>query len=95
MANQFILDDQIITYMIFDDGYDIYLDGSPFITQREPYIPKRNMSYEENAVSQIEELIESYNNSQKNRIIEESKENDIDAMLVDHEYRLTLVELDV
>lgn len=46
------------TYEIFDDGYDIYLNGNPHISQREPYahVYKHDGTYEENALLQIESL---------------------------------------
>ena len=31
-----------VTYTVQNDGYDIFLDGILWITQREPYIPYRN-----------------------------------------------------
>lgn len=47
------------TYEIFEDGYDIYKYGKPYITQREPvtnlFVPAGN--YEDNAKAQIEELL--------------------------------------
>lgn len=47
-----------ISYEIFDDGYDIYLNGATWISQRAPYdkmfVP--NGTYEENAKAQIDEL---------------------------------------
>ena len=78
----------VLTYQVFDDGYDIFRDGNLWLTQREPYIPNRNKSYEENAIAQIEELISSYDYSF-------SFEEDINSMLVEHEYRITLIELGV
>lgn len=44
------------TYKITDTGYEIYSDGELLITQYEPYIPHPELSYEENAKKQIEEL---------------------------------------
>lgn len=46
------------SYEIFDDGYDIYLDGQPHITQREPYahVYAPEGTYEENALLQLESL---------------------------------------
>ena len=42
-----------IFYEIFDDGFDIYFGETtkhPSWRQREPYIPYRGLSYEENAI---------------------------------------------
>jgi hypothetical protein len=52
------MDEENITYEIFEDGYDIYLNGEPWISQRAPYdkmfLP--DGTYEENAKAQIEGL---------------------------------------
>lgn len=77
-----------VTYAIFKDGYDIYLNGSLWFTQREPYIPDKTKTYEENAVLQIQELL----NPPEDDII---PMDDVYTMLVDYEYRLTLIELGV
>ena len=45
-----------LTYKIKENGYEIYKDGVLWISQYEPYIPNPNLSYEENAIKQIEEL---------------------------------------
>ena len=52
-----------LTFKVFEDGYDIYREGDPlyedghaWISQREPNIPDKSLSYEENAKKQIEEL---------------------------------------
>lgn len=45
-----------LTYKVVENGYEIYKDGVLWITQYEPYIPNKNLSYEENAKAQIEEL---------------------------------------
>ena len=45
-----------LTYKIKENGYEIYKDGVLWITQYEPCIPNPNLSYEENAIEQIEEL---------------------------------------
>lgn len=52
-------------YEIDGNGYHIYdEDDSLFhIHQYEPYIPNKNMSYEENAQSQIKEIISSFEQS--------------------------------
>jgi hypothetical protein len=49
------------TYEIFEDGYDIFKYGKPYITQREPlanlFVPAGN--YEDNAKAQIKEIEDS------------------------------------
>lgn len=46
-----------LSYEVTEDGYFIYLNGNKWIHQYEPYIPDHNISYEENAVAQIKELV--------------------------------------
>ena len=53
----YTLGDKTITYTIADDGYDIYLDGKIWITQHVPYIPYKELSYEEGCKKQIENII--------------------------------------
>ena len=48
-----------------EDGYKIYLDGVAWIHQYEPYIPDKNLSYEENAIKQIEEIVAMHENALK------------------------------
>lgn len=47
-------------YVITENGYHIYdrNDSLFHIHQYEPYIPNRNLSYEENAKAHIAELME-------------------------------------
>ena len=49
---------QAISYEIFEDGYEIYLDGVLWIKQRGQYGKPidKELSYEENCLAQIEEL---------------------------------------
>ena len=47
---------QNVTYEIVSDGYNIYLNGALWIKQYEPYIPNRDLTYEENAIAQIEDI---------------------------------------
>ena len=54
-----------ITYNILENGYKIYLDGNPWIKQVEPYIPYRNVSYEESCLMQIEDLCKADEDEQK------------------------------
>ena len=57
------MSDVKLTYKVREDGYDIfregdplYADGRPWISQTEPLIPNKDLSYEENAKLQIEQL---------------------------------------
>lgn len=51
------IDNQKVFYEILSNGYNIYLGNQLWIMQYEPdYIPDRTLSYEENAVKQIDEL---------------------------------------
>lgn len=48
-----------VSYAVVEDGYNIYLgdNETPWIRQYEPnYIPDRSLSYEENAIKQIEDI---------------------------------------
>ena len=49
---------QAIAYEIFDDGYEIYLDGTLWIKQRGEYSKPidKELSYEENCLAQIDEI---------------------------------------
>ena len=49
---------QTISYEIFEDGYEIYLDGTLWIKQRGEYSKPidKELSYEENCLAQIEEI---------------------------------------
>lgn len=46
-----------LTYQIVENGYYILIDGNKYLYQYEPYIPDHNLSYEENAIKQIQEII--------------------------------------
>lgn len=57
------MDEVKLTYKVSENGYDIYRENDPdygmdrpWITQHEPYIPNKELSYEENAKAQIAEL---------------------------------------
>lgn len=69
-----------ITYEIVENGYKINLDGNPWIKQIEPYIPYKNLSYEENCAKQIDELCK----------IEEDEKNKADEVT---ELQLAIAEL--
>ena len=49
---------QSISYEIFDDGYEIYLDGTLWIKQRGEYSKPidKELSFEENCLAQIEAI---------------------------------------
>ena len=51
------LNDRALRYSIEARGYTIYLDETPWIRQIEPYIPNRALSYEQNAIAQIKEIV--------------------------------------
>lgn len=54
-----IFNDKKVGYSIENNGYTIYLDEKPWITQPDPYgklyVP--DGSYEDNALAQIEEIV--------------------------------------
>ena len=51
-------DGQVVSYELFDDGYEIYLDGTLWIKQRGEYSKPidKDKSFEENCLAQIEEI---------------------------------------
>lgn len=51
------LNGRALKYSIETRGYTIYLDETPWIMQVEPYIPNRALSYEQNAIAQIKEIV--------------------------------------
>ena len=55
-TTEFLFDGKQVSYEIREDGYMIYLDNKPWISQYEPYIPDKSKSYEENALIQIEDI---------------------------------------
>lgn len=52
------VDGKPLSYKICDDGYEIYMDGKIWISQRGQYSKPmdKSKSYEENCLLQIEEL---------------------------------------
>ena len=62
-----------VSYEVTENGYKIYLDGQLWIHQYEPYILDKSKSYEENAVAQIEEI---YNGFQQAVNEQEQAENE-------------------
>ena len=61
-----------ITYEILENGYRINLDEKPWIHQYEPYIPNPSISYEENAIAQIEELVAMHENTKNEQMEKEA-----------------------
>lgn len=66
-----------LSYKIVENGYEIYRDNDPnygssrpWITQYEPYIPNKELSYEENAKLQIEELKASIQEVSEESVVE-------------------------
>lgn len=56
IITDYVINEQKVGYEIADDGYDICLNGKPWISQHEPYIPYPNLGYEGSCLKQIEEL---------------------------------------
>ena len=54
------IDGQKLAYEELENGYMIYKGGTAWIHQTEPHIPDKNLSYEENAIKQIEEIVASH-----------------------------------
>ena len=75
-------DKKPIAYEVLENGYMIYLDGRPWVDQREPYSKPMDASksYEENCLLQIED------------ITAEPKEDDIDTMLAELETEVGINE---
>lgn len=59
ITTEFKINDRELAYEVVRNGYLIYLGGKLWIRQLEPYIPNPTMSYEENALAQIEALATS------------------------------------
>ena len=75
------IDNKKISYEVESNGYKIYLDGQQWIHQYEPYIPNPSISYEENAIAQMEELVAMHENAkneqmEKEQLIEQVKLQD-------------------
>lgn len=52
----FKYNDKEVCYEILKDGYVIYLDDAPWISQQEPFIPYPKLGYVESCLKQIEEI---------------------------------------
>ena len=66
------IDNKQISYEVTDNGYKIYLDGQLWIHQYEPYIPNPSISYEENALAQMEELVAMHENAKNEQVEKEA-----------------------
>lgn len=75
------------TYEVTENGYYIYINGKKVIHQYEPYIPNPNLSYEENAKAQIEELKANEDAQKEEKTQMEQMQQDITDI------QLALVEL--
>ena len=79
-----------ISYELFDDGYDIYYNDNPWISQRAPYnrVYKANGTNEENCLLQLATLAEDSSES------EVSDSDKLDALLVNTELLVALNEME-
>ena len=71
IETNYSIDGEQLSYELEEKGYMIYKGGTAWIHQYEPYIPNRELSYEENAIAQIEEIIASHEASQKQPTVDE------------------------
>ena len=81
IEKNYSIENKQISYEVTDNGYKIYLDGQLWIHQYEPYIPNPSISYEENAIAQMEELVAMHENAkndqmEKEQLIEQVKLQD-------------------
>lgn len=67
IKTDYVFDNKEVSYEVFEDGYKIYLDGGDFIHQYEPFIPNPKLTYEENAIAQIEDLIAMQENAENEK----------------------------
>lgn len=84
-----------IYYEIFDDGFDIFFGDSsvPSWSQHEPYIPYRELSYEENAKKMCESLNVNFNNVPSEPSDDSvPKYKDIRSLRADIDYLMLLTE---
>ena len=77
------------TYEITEKGYYILINGEKVIHQYEPFIPNKELSYEENAKAQIEELKEMDKQVPKPEITNEELQEQIT------ELQLAMIEKDM
>jgi hypothetical protein len=65
IETNYSIDGEQLSYEILEDGYMIYKGGTAWIHQYEPHIPNKELSYEENAIAQIEEIVASHEEAKK------------------------------
>jgi len=65
------------SYEITKDGYYILINGERSIHQYEPYIPDKTKTYEENAITQIEEMKQADVQVQKDKTEKEKMQEEI------------------
>lgn len=65
------------TYEVTENGYYILINGEKVIHQYEPYIPNKDLSYEENAKAQIEEMKQRDVQSEKEKTQMEEMQEEI------------------
>lgn len=71
-----------ISYEVFDDGFDIWIGsmtGYPTYSQREPFIPDKQLSYEENAIKMCEQISKDSNQVQADSKSAEERLTSIEA----------------
>ena len=71
-TTNYSIDNKQVSYEVIENGYKIYLDGKQWIHQYEPYIPNPSISYEENAIAQIEELVAMHENAKNEQMEKEA-----------------------
>lgn len=71
ITTNYAIDNKQLSYEVTDNGYKIYLDGQQWIHQYEPYIPNPSISYEENAIAQMEELVAMHENAKNEQMEKE------------------------
>lgn len=81
----YVIDNKKVSYEVLEDGYKIYLDGTAWIHQYEPYIPYPELFYEENAIKQIEEICSANEEAQK----AQQEEADLKQQVTDLELAMT------
>lgn len=72
IKTNYVLDNKELSYEVLEDGYKIYLDGMDFIHQYEPFIPNPKLTYEENALAQMEELVAMHENAKNEQMEKEA-----------------------
>lgn len=77
------------TYEVTENGYYILLNGVKLIHQYEPYIPNKELSYEENAKAHIEELKQA--DLEASKIGDEVSNQELQEQIT--ELQLAMVEL--